>query len=250
MDNKEIYNDIIRFLDTISYVKPEKVPYIDIYMDQVTGFMEQHLKSVKRHEDDKVLTKTMINNYTKARLLPPPKKKKYNREHIFMLLFIYYYKGLLSLDDLRVLLEDIKTKYFGDKNLSVEDIYKEVFSLEASQMEVLKQDIRQKFELAEKTFEKYESRGKARGEASSDEAASSVSASKKDSDPRTSGVNGTDFMASGGKTADQQTAASADPDVEMLRLFSFACELGFDIYLKQLMLENICDRLREHEGHR
>ncbi len=250
MDNKEIYNDIIRFLDTISYVKPEKVPYIDIYMDQVTGFMEQHLKSVKRHEDDKVLTKTMINNYTKARLLPPPEKKKYNREHIFMLLFIYYYKGLLSLDDLRVLLEDIKTKYFGDKNLSVEDIYKEVFSLEASQMEVLKQDIRQKFELAEKTFEKYESRSKSRGETSSDEAASSVSASKKDSAPRTSGVNGTDSMASGGKTADQQPAASADPDVEMLRLFSFACELGFDIYLKQLMLENICDRLREHEGHR
>ena len=250
MDNKEIYNDIIRFLDTISYVKPEKVPYIDIYMDQVTGFMEQHLKSVKRHEDDKVLTKTMINNYTKARLLPPPEKKKYNREHIFMLLFIYYYKGLLSLDDLRVLLEDIKTKYFGDKNLSVEDIYKEVFSLEASQMEVLKQDIRQKFELAEKTFEKYESRGRARGEASSGEAASSISASKKDSDLRASGANGTGSKASGRKAADQQPAASADPDIEMLRLFSFACELGFDIYLKQLMLENICDRLREHEGHR
>lgn len=240
MDNKEIYNDIIRFLDTISYIKPEKVPYIDIYMDQVTGFMEQHLRSVKRHEDDKVLTKTMINNYTKAKLLPPPEKKKYSREHIFMLLFIYYYKGLLSLDDLRVLLEDIKTKYFGDKTLSVEDIYKEVFSLEASQMEVLKQDIRQKFELAEKTFEKYESRGKSQRKAVSDETASSVSASKQSSGSQ----------ASSEKAADPQSEDSADPDVEMLRLFSFACELGFDIYLKQLMLENICDRLREHSGHK
>ena len=249
MDNKEIYNDIIRFLDTISYVKPEKVPYIDIYMDQVTGFMEQHLRSVKRHEDDKVLTKTMINNYTKARLLPPPEKKKYNREHIFMLLFIYYYKGLLSLDDLRVLLEDIKTKYFGDKNLSVEGIYKEVFSLEASQMEVLKQDIRQKFELAEKTFEKYESKGKAHGGSASGEG-SPVSASKKDSDSRASGDKGTGSRGSDGKDAGSRAAASEDPDIEMLRLFSFACELGFDIYLKQLMLENICDRLREHEGHR
>ena len=240
MDNKEIYNDIIRFLDTISYIKPEKVPYIDIYMDQVTGFMEQHLRSVKRHEDDKVLTKTMINNYTKAKLLPPPEKKKYSREHIFMLLFIYYYKGLLSLDDLRVLLEDIKTKYFGDKTLSVEDIYKEVFSLEASQMEVLKQDIRQKFELAEKTFEKYEIRGKSQRKAVSDETASSVSASKQSSGSQ----------ASSEKAADPQSEDSANPDVEMLRLFSFACELGFDIYLKQLMLENICDRLREYSGHK
>lgn len=199
MNNKKIYDDIIHFLDTISYVKPEKVPYIDIYMDQVTGFMEEHLSKVKRHDDDKVLTKTMINNYTKARILPPPEKKKYSREHIFLMLFIYYYKSIISLEDLKVLLEDIRSEHFKDKKLSVEDIYKEVFSMEASQMSVLKNDIRQKFEMAEQTFQK-----KPQAE---------------------------------GSPAD-------DAELEKLRLFSFACELGFDIYLKQLMLENICDRLR------
>ena len=230
MDNKEIYNDIIKFLDTISYVKPEKVPYIDIYMDQVTGFMEEHLKRVKRHDSDKILTKTMINNYTKAKLLPPPEKKKYSREHMFMLLFIYYYKGILSLDDLKVLLDDVRTRYFGDTGLSVEDIYKEVFSLEASQMDVLKKDIKQKFELAEKTFSKYE-----RGAGSSEDNAAGSSQAERGSDLRA--------QRASKAAAEPGSRAPSQAELEMLRLFSFACELGFDIYLKQLMLENICDRL-------
>ena len=195
MDNKKIYDEMIRFLDTISYVKPDKIPYIDIYMDQVTGIMDEHLKRVKRHEDDKILTKTMINNYTKAKILPPPEKKKYSREHMFLLLFIYYYKGILSLEDLKTILEDVRTRYFKNDDISVEDIYKEVFSMEACQMEVLKNDISQKFEQAQETFK------------------------------------------------DIKKKAINEDSLERLRLFSFACELGFDIYLKQLLLENICDRL-------
>ena len=195
MDNKKIYDEMIRFLDTISYVKPDKIPYIDIYMDQVTGIMDEHLKRVKRHEDDKILTKTMINNYTKAKILPPPEKKKYSREHMFLLLFIYYYKGILSLEDLKTILEDVRTRYFKNDDISVEDIYKEVFSMEACQMEVLKNDVSQKFEQAQETFK------------------------------------------------DIKKEAINEDSLERLRLFSFACELGFDIYLKQLLLENICDRL-------
>ena len=202
MDNKKIFDEMLAYLDTISYVKPDKIPYIDIYMDQVTGFMEEHLRRVKRHEDDKILTKTMINNYTKARILPPPEKKKYSREHMFMLLFIYYYKGILSLDDLKVILEDVKNEHFKHRDLSVEDIYKEVFSMEASQMDVLKNDIKQKYELAQKTF-------------------------------------------SGKKASGLSTE-----ELDKLRLFSFACELGFDIYLKQLMLENICDRLKDERSQK
>ena len=59
-------------------VKPEDIPNIDLYMDQVTTFMDSQLATSKRHEDDKILTKTMINNYAKNDLLPPPEKKKYS----------------------------------------------------------------------------------------------------------------------------------------------------------------------------
>lgn len=95
-NNDERLADVLGRLDKLSYVKLEKIPELDLYMDQVTSFMEEQLKDTKRNQEDKVLTKTMINNYAKNRLLPPPVKKKYSKEHMLLLLFIYYYKNLLS----------------------------------------------------------------------------------------------------------------------------------------------------------
>ena len=54
----------------LDYVKPEQIPNIDLYMDQVTTFMDEHLKKSKRYPEDKVLTKTMINNYAKEADIP------------------------------------------------------------------------------------------------------------------------------------------------------------------------------------
>ena len=91
-NNDQRIADFLARLDNLSYIRLDKIPEIDLYMDQVTSFMEDHLQKTKRNPEDKVLTKTMINNYAKNRLLPPPVKKKYSREHILLLLFIYYYK--------------------------------------------------------------------------------------------------------------------------------------------------------------
>ena len=82
MDNatEESIMDIIGKLKNIDYINPEDIPNIDLYMDQVTTFMDEHLAACKRLDDDKILTKTMINNYTKNDFLPPPVKKKYSKE--------------------------------------------------------------------------------------------------------------------------------------------------------------------------
>ena len=63
MDTKQFLRSILDSLQQIDYVKPEDVPNIDLYMDQVTTFMDSQLAASKRHDDDKILTKTMINNY-------------------------------------------------------------------------------------------------------------------------------------------------------------------------------------------
>ena len=60
--NEERVRDLLAYLGGLSHVKPEDIPDIDLYMDQVTTFMESHLKDMRRHPEDKVLTKTMINN--------------------------------------------------------------------------------------------------------------------------------------------------------------------------------------------
>lgn len=153
MTNDERLSDILARLDQLSYIKPEKIPNIDLYMDQVTTFMEENLKKAKRNPEDKALTKTMINNYAKNNLLPPPVKKKYSKEHILLLLFIYYYKNLLSFTDIEQLLGPITRKHFdASSGLPLSSIYQEVFSLENSQMERLKEDVKNKFEASRGTF--------------------------------------------------------------------------------------------------
>lgn len=151
--NEERLQEILARLDTLSYVKPERIPNIDLYMDQVTTFMDEHLVKTKRYPDDKVLTKTMINNYAKNNLLPPPNKKKYSRQHILLLIFIYYFKNMLSFNDIEELFRPVTEVHFNeDDDLSLQDIYEEIFSMEKEQMERLKEDIVQKYQASTETF--------------------------------------------------------------------------------------------------
>ena len=154
IDGTNLIDSILESLSRIDYIKTADIPNIDLYMDQVTTFMESKLRpSTRNPQDDKILTKTMINNYTKNDLLPPPVKKKYSKEHVLLLIFIYYFKGVLSINDIQALLQPLTTKYFqGEAALTLEDIYNEVFSLEAAQVEKLREDVRKQYEKAFETF--------------------------------------------------------------------------------------------------
>lgn len=81
MNTKQFLSDILDEFNKIDYVKPEDIPNIDLYMDQVTTFMDSQLATSKRHEDDKILTKTMINNYAKRSSFLH-RKRKYSKEHV------------------------------------------------------------------------------------------------------------------------------------------------------------------------
>ena len=126
-DNQEFVNSLLQRLAKLNYIKPGDVPNIDLYMDQVTTFMDEHLSDVKRYEDDKILTKTMINNYTKNDLLPPPVKKKYSKEHIYVLTFIYYLKNILSISDIQKLLNPLTDKFFNKDVVERTQVAKEAF---------------------------------------------------------------------------------------------------------------------------
>ena len=153
IDTKDILNSILASISRIDYIKPDEIPGIDLYMDQVTTFMENHLSSSKRHPEDKVLTKTMINNYAKNHLLPPPVKKKYSREHILMLTFIYYFKNILSINDIQVLLGPIAEEFFpGNGSLKLQEVYQEIMDLELEQIEPLIKDVTKKFNKARSSF--------------------------------------------------------------------------------------------------
>ena len=150
MDINKILENLIENMKLIS---PDDIPNISLYMDQVTTFMDNHLYSVKRFEDDKALTKTMINNYAKNDLLPSPEKKKYTKDHVLLLTFIYYFKSVLSISDIKKLLQPISDKFFlTDDGATLEDIYTEVESYMASITETVKEDVARKSEAANQSF--------------------------------------------------------------------------------------------------
>lgn len=153
MTNREIINYILKEFKDLDYVMPEDIPNIDLYVDQVTTFMDTHLSHTKRSDDDKILTKTMINNYTKNNVLPSPDKKKYSKDHILSLIFIYYFKSFLSIGDISSILNPITDEYFNNqdgKNFS--DVYQEIFSLQNEESKALIREIFQKYNRTKKAF--------------------------------------------------------------------------------------------------
>lgn len=165
-------------VESFTFVSADDIPKIDLYMDQVTTFMEQYLSSYARDpENDKILTKTMINNYTKNKVLIPPVRKKYGMDHMIILLFIYYLKSFLSLDDIRKILQPLEEQYCmhqeGDRRAdkkeprsetgsepdekeaperTLEDIYNQINAEVNDQMKDLNETMHRQFEKARESF--------------------------------------------------------------------------------------------------
>ena len=160
MDQNGSYTDILEMLKQLreekkkaDFIQPSLLPGIYLYMDQVTTFMDEHLKSTKRYEDDKILTKTMINNYAKNNLLPPPEKKKYSKDHLLLLTFIYYYKSFLSINDIQTLLKPVTEKYFKASGaVSLEDVYTNIIDEIKKQADIIIDDMENKFHMSEEAF--------------------------------------------------------------------------------------------------
>ena len=154
IDNDDLLNSIIASLGRIDPISLEEMPNIDLYMDQLTSFMNERLKKSTRYpETDKILTKTMINNYTKNDLLPPPIRKKYSKDHLILLMYIYYLKNILSINDIQTLLEPIKERFGSSEEFNVSKIYETCFELENEALEPVIEDITRKYGRSLQTFE-------------------------------------------------------------------------------------------------
>ncbi len=158
IDTNDMLKSILESISRIDYIHPGDIPNIDLYMDQVTTFMDAQLASTKRYDEDKILTKTMINNYAKNNLLPPPVKKKYTKEHVLVLIFIYYFKNILSIKDIEAILKPITEHSFSaEKSLDMTALYEEICAMEKEQIGPLQDEIKKAYERAEQSFENAES---------------------------------------------------------------------------------------------
>jgi hypothetical protein len=114
--NESSYLKIIEDIVQGGDISINDIPDIELYMDQVTTFMDSKLAYHKRTLKDKILTKTMINNYTKSKILLPSKNKKYNRQHMILLILIYYLKQILSINDISTLFSPLFSNMASSKD--------------------------------------------------------------------------------------------------------------------------------------
>jgi hypothetical protein len=144
MINEKQLFELIDKISTADNIKLSDIPELDLYIGQVEEFLLSKLSHLKRSEKDKILTATMINNYTKDQLLmKPTKSKQYTRSHIILMILLYYLKQILSLDDIKaifeVILKDMSTT--DDDVIQLEDIYSIFVDLRDSELENFKQAI-------------------------------------------------------------------------------------------------------------
>ncbi len=85
----------------------KELPNIDLYIDQLVTLLEQYLNGYIKDDsekDDKIITKTMINNYVKHNVIKAPINKKYNREHMSTLFVVFILKQVYSINDIKKLI--------------------------------------------------------------------------------------------------------------------------------------------------
>jgi len=125
----ENINELIKNMYLENKITLEDIPNVDLYVDQVVQLFENNFGQTTRNADEKVLTKTMINNYAKGKLFFPIKNKKYSKEHIILISLIYQLKGALSINDIKSSLEEINNQIEGKEDFKLDSLYKSYLQL-------------------------------------------------------------------------------------------------------------------------
>ena len=137
----ENINTLLETLHLEKNITLEDIPNVDLYVDQVVQLFENTYTDTTRTDDEKVLTKTMINNYAKGKLFIPIKNKKYSKEHMILISLIYQLKGALSINDIKSSLEHINESLLSDDSFELNTLYKDYLTLTENNVKSFKQDV-------------------------------------------------------------------------------------------------------------
>lgn len=121
-------NELDKLIDNLyldEIVELDEIPELDLYMDQVIQLFENKYNKTLRTEEDKVLTKTMINNYAKDKIFMPIKNKKYSKEHLILISLIYELKGSLSISDIKKVLTPIVSTLNNNEEYDIRNLYRD-----------------------------------------------------------------------------------------------------------------------------
>ena len=125
---EDIANEVLLEADLTS----KDLPDLDLYIDQITTLFDRTFENHKRTEEDKIITKAMVNNYCKKGVVEPISGKKYSKDRIIEMLLVYNLKNTLMIDEIQRLLAPVyKLKEQGEFDIC--QFYDELIELKSSQ---------------------------------------------------------------------------------------------------------------------
>jgi hypothetical protein len=130
-----------------SVIKPEAFPAMDLYADQVAGFLSDRLRvyaGAGRGEAEPVITKAGIANSIKRGALPRPVKKKYTRDHVVIMAMLFYMKNAFQMSEMERVMRpftDNHASAFDDK-IDFHRLYAAIAPVLEKERERLSREIR------------------------------------------------------------------------------------------------------------
>ena len=111
---QQVIEEVLRDAD----LRSQDIPAIDLYLDQILSLVADNRATASSYYQDKPLTKTMVNNYSKDGLIKPVKGKKYAKEHIVQMLLVYALKSSMSIGEIKRMLTGVDdSENFTDGDL-------------------------------------------------------------------------------------------------------------------------------------
>ena len=138
---KETLMQMIEELKLDEKIEQDAIPNLDLYMDQVITLFEDKLTHTKRYNEDKLLTKTMINNYIKDKVLMPAVKKKYTKEHILLMILLYDLKQILAIGDIKHLFGILIKDGEVSSEVLLSEIYQIIMDLKLEEASAFQKEI-------------------------------------------------------------------------------------------------------------
>ena len=85
-------------------------PDMELYIDQMVACLNKEL-SLYGDKGEGPVSKGMVSNYTKHKMIPGPEGKKYTKDHLYFMLLVFYLKNSLSMDQIQRLMAPVIANY-------------------------------------------------------------------------------------------------------------------------------------------
>ncbi|MBP1915956.1 DNA-binding transcriptional MerR regulator [Lederbergia galactosidilyticus] len=152
-------DELLSSLSLTNHISLQDIPKMDLYIDQVIELFEEGFKETKRDKKEKILTKTMVNNYAKGKLFFPVQNKKYSKEHIMLMSLIYQLKGALSIKDIKDCLQ-ILNKEIVESDFNLGEFYESYLQLYFNNVSTFQDDLQEKAEAVREKLDSIDEKNK------------------------------------------------------------------------------------------